>query len=338
MRRSDPNMPENPQFVDIMDYLKAAGKSFIVMEEPSGPLFDLKYMRSRHSDAAIPYEFIASAIGEQLRLTAQRAIDDFRSRVEILFTGADISGGFAGHITKLKEAYHLLSCGVMDIILKQSLLKQMGVKALFGGMGSHYSAGYNNPFAVVEVYHSFSGAMQPILTNPPRALEYYKAAFNIGRFLVLVPSPDERMPEIESICPVQNRYHYGAPEIRAYRRDDEALDNPRRKYGLRTQKSLLFVTSRWIDYSAFDKLLKELYSRLPQVKILLRPHPVYENSDAHKEHADIVDFMNEESLYNLLSVVDVVVSAPSAVIIEAGMFTDNVIAFPDKLYSAQDGS
>ena len=335
MRRSDPEQVENLLFQDIFDYLSSEDRRFIIFEEPSGVEYDTKYLRSRFGEVTIPAEYLFQTYKSIIQPLADEFKHQYIAAVELMFTRHNPQHSLARQIELLKQTYLQRSWQVPHILMMKMLSGRLGVKALIGGMGSHLSAGLDNRFAVVEVGHGYPGANRVITQDSP-VCEYLRDHFDLENFYTLAPSPTDEIKEGELCCLTENIFNYGMPEVRAYRPSDDKLSRLQRKYDLSNHQAVLLTTSGWIDYAAFKELLKLLHSRLPQLKVLLRPHPAYDHDyrNVIKEGGSYLHPVGGENLFDLFSVVNVVVSAPSSVAVEASQFTENIVVFTDNNYES----
>ncbi|NQS99275.1 MAG: tetratricopeptide repeat protein [candidate division Zixibacteria bacterium] len=337
MRRKDKNEIENYLFSDIFNYLRERGKSFIIFEEASGEDFDLKYLNAGFSDVTIPFEYLISAFKSSLNPATEQAVLQYRQLVEAVFKDVKVIPQFAELALLLKRKYIEMTGFVPQIILKTNILSRMNVKAIFGGMGTHLTAGLNNPYALVEVGHGYPGAFQPNPPPPkPPLREYQRLHFNLDHLYMLTPSPSGEIHKGEVICLEKNRFNYGMPEIRGYQPSKEKLDSLKEKYNLFNRQVIFIATNGFIDFDLFVKLINSIQVNFPQAKILLRPHPQYEDSTQHRYSGDSIALVKTENKYDLLSLADIVLSVPSSILVEALMFTDNIIAFTDDNYRSAE--
>jgi CDP-glycerol glycerophosphotransferase (TagB/SpsB family) len=115
------------------------------------------------------------------------------------------------------------------------------------------------------------------------------------------------------------------PGVRLYSPSDNTLESLRQKLDLGNKKAVLVATSGSMDYEQVALSIKKISERFPDCTILFRPHPQYGESELFSEIPPRVKIVNSESKYDLFMLADVVVSANSAMAVEAFCFTDNII-------------
>ncbi len=334
MRRREPDQVENLLFKDIFDYLASEGRRFVIFEEPSGSEYDTRYLKSGFCDVTLPLEHLLPAFKSSLQPLAGEVKGQWTRAVEQLFACHNPSVSPAQQIEPLRKAYLQRSWQTSHILLMKILLQNLGVKALIGGMGTHLSAGLDNRFAAVEVGHGYPGANRVIASDSP-VCGYLRNHFPLQNFYTLAPSPTEESGIGELCCPAENLFNYGMPEVRAYRHSEVQHSRIRKRYDLFDHPAALIITSGWIDYSAFEELLREIRSRIPRLKLLLRPHPAYDHdyTKVVRDDGELLHLVGSENLFDLISIADVVVSVPSSVVVEASQFTENIIVLVDNNYT-----
>ena len=110
---------------------------------------------------------------------------------------------------------------------------------------------------------------------------YYKEHFALDRFYKLILSPDDSMTEEELVCLESNRLNYGMPDIRFYKDDSIDIDSMRAELLEGRSAAILVATTGWLEDALFKSLIEILTREFPSARILLRPHPTYEDHARH---------------------------------------------------------
>jgi len=336
MRRNEDDKYENHLFIEILEYLAAKGKKILVIEEPSGKEYDVKYLHSKFADVTIPLEFIYETAKIYDNPEAKLAKLHFEKIISDLFSDLNYAGEWLPYVDLLKEKYLLYANEIPRIVYWQDIIESLGVTALFGGMGTHFFPGLNNRFAIVEVGHGFSGEFHTERPFSSQAMDYFKEHFRLEALFKLVPSPTDKLFTECGLFLEQNRFNYGMPEIRSYINSPDKIHYIIDKYGLKNNFVILIATTGWVDYDALKKLLELIVKNFPQTQILLRPHPYYDSASAAEMFTGNVIVVDKENKYDLFSIADAFISPASSMVVEANEFLGNIIVYPNKSDSPDD--
>ena len=330
MRRNDESNMENLLFNEIYDYLNKRGLRFFIFEEPSGQEYDLKYLKSKYAHLTIPLEFIINQPKILANQYYKRCKDYFINLIHNFFKNPPEAGEWADYIGLLKEKYFLYANEIPKILFWQELLTAMKPKALIGGMGTHFSAGLNNRFAVVEVGHGFPGEFRAVEPFTEKALRFHREHFQLRKLFTLTPAPTAKLPQENGLYLEENRFNYGMPELRAHQAVAKTAPDLVKKYALSGNFIILAATTGWVDYSALRQVLTAVKSAFPDAVILLRPHPNYDRADTCDMFQNLAIPVEKEHKYDLFSTIHAFISAPSSMAVEAQAFTDNIIVYPPR--------
>lgn len=337
MRRADPEQNENNLFLDLMNFIRKKNQSFVIFEEPSGEPYDLKYLKSKFSDVTLPFEFVFPLYKNSIIHISSKAMEAYIRSIDALFSDVQAHETFRDQMIMLKQTYHSLSQIIPGIVLFKMILQKAKIKALFGGMGTQFMAGLNNGFSVVEVEHGYHVPSLFVqrdfmgISDPLRA--FFKAHLKMDQFFVLGLSAKGEMSNAYSLCFEENMFNYGMPETRAYQASSLRINALKEKYSLGNQPVLLFATTDSVDYQALNRLLDVINTRIPGVRILLRPHPSYEEEKVME--SDRCTLARGDNLYDLFQISDVVLSVSHSILVEASAFTDRLVAIPGKYSASQ---
>lgn len=330
MRRNEEDKHENQLFLEILEYLTAKGKKFLILEEPSGEEYDLKYLQSEFAEMTIPLEFLYESAKIIDHPEAKLAKLQFEKIVNNIFAESQHNGEWLPFIGLLKDKYLQYANEIPRIIFWKNFFESLGITALFGGMGSHFYPGLNNRFAIVEVGHGFSGEFHTERPFSPRAMDYFKEHFRLDTLFKLVPSAADKLFRECGLFLEENRFNYGMPEIRSYANSPNKSQHIIDKYGLTDKFVILIATTGWVDYEALGKLAGLISANFPQAQILLRPHPHYDSASAAEMFKNDVIVVDKENKYDLFSIADVFISPASSMVVEANEFLGNIIVYPNK--------
>lgn len=324
MRRRDLDENENILIQDLLNYLNENNKTFLILEEPSNGLFDLKYFKSEHYENTLPYEFIYTLFEETLISEISKKKVEYLDIINMKFLDKEYSGRFNREIEELRNVYLNLGDLIRNILINQMLCEQLDIKALFGGMGNYKSAGLNNKFCIVEYEHGIYGEFNNSPQDSSEFQKYLYTNYKMENFFLMINSLTERVYDGPKKTYERNIFSLGLPEYRRYDFNESRLMNLEKKYSLSGSKKILIATNSSVDYELLYRFLNSLKMEFKNIKVLLRTHPVYENLARHKIDGDFIQLANDDKLYDLFSLCDIVISVPSSVVSEAFMFTDKV--------------
>lgn len=331
MRGFDSSKVENPLFVEIFDYLKERNKSFIIFEqEEKDARCDLKYLSSKYAANTISYNLMHGLLQPPLAETINYHTAHYLDQLAKLFCNRVSNLRFASRLERFEKGFHELSGLIGRVVVNQFLFEKMQIGALFGGMGSFVQAGLNNSYSIVEVGHSYFG--RTLNVPPPHypAMNYMKSHFKMEQCYHLALTADGVLHPGDDILNLEkNRFDFGMPALRTYPFSNQRVSEFRKKLDLEGKKVVLIATNGWVDYRRLESLVAELLAGDSDVRVLLRPHPSYENANQHTESSPAVKIVLNEDKNDLFSVADVVLTIPSSIAVEATPFTENIIVFPD---------
>ena len=331
MRSSSPTQIENLYAKEVLDYLKKEGKTFIIFEQlDNNPNCDLKYLKSEYAEHILPYEYIKEAIAHQIVGQLQSMMNEYVALVNDKFANATYPDRHLARINQMQKTYLELVNLIPNIVCNQILLKQLNIKALFGGMGHHLMAGLSNDFSVVEIGHGYPGPFAVLKRIHKPAKDYLKNNLGLNRFYQLFLSTADYITDGEYLCLDENRLNYGMPDLRAYHYSEDRIKDLLTKLDVQeSERNILITTSGWVQHQKLNKIILEILNRFDRVNVLLKPHPSYENEEKHSLKHPRFKTVTNENKHDLFSISDIVISVPSSMAREASRFTDKVIVFPD---------
>jgi hypothetical protein len=151
--------------------------------------YDAKYLQSQFADITLPFEYLLklsdSFVGKRI---LDQGIREYSHSIERMFGTDYRKSSHVDFVIALKQSYKRLASTIPCILLMQKLLGQLDAKVFYGGMGTHFYSGFNNPWAVVEVEHGFGVKWPP---RSQQVQEYNKNHFDLNRFYALVTHPGE---------------------------------------------------------------------------------------------------------------------------------------------------
>lgn len=325
-RRRDKNQYENYLFHDLFLFLKEKKESFLIFEMPSySDIYDGKYLNSQFADLIIPFEYMNRVMDSFIDNNyLKQKKQEFSQIIEEMFARYKCADKlYSDCINLLKETYIHLSYNIPTIVLLQELCKRFDIKAFWGSMMTELLSGLNNNWSVIEIAHGF-GADTDIYLKYNSVVQYYEKHFNLNNYYLL--SLTKRKKHYRA--PEDNIFYYGMPELRYNSISPKQKMNFIEKYQLERKKVFLFTTSG-IDEnikSALINLMRYLQNKIPDCILLLRQHPLFD-SPLNPNALDRVIFVNEENLFLLFSVADVVISSPGSIVEQASVFTNKIIIY-----------
>lgn len=328
MRPLASHLAENSLMIEVMDYLVEKRRTFIVLEEKgTNSLLNLKYLKSRHAQVTVPYQPLLDLLTANNQKVIESCRRDFQTCLaELVDRNKEVPPEHEENRNRLIEIYRSLGNHLLPkILITKDLLKNLKVRAVFGGMGTAYYAGMNNDYCMVEVSHGYQGAFHSYTPCHVPVRKYYRKTLKIDHNYCLQSSPQREILPQPDLYPDENIFNFGLPGTRQYDFSVEHIDALRDKFGLRGKKVLLINTSGLIDYNLFSRLVDQLLQHFPDLVILLRPHPRYEMPQSHAGYSARVHRVDHEDKQDLFFLADAVIGTRSSMIIEASPFTDNII-------------
>jgi len=320
-RRRDKEQYENYLFHDLFLYLQKKGKRFLIFEMLSNSdAYDAKYLKSQFADVTIPFEYLHDISDSYYKEEISQRKKDFNNIIENVFSKCSYTESFyADCITLLKETYLRLSNNIPNIVLLQKLFKILGIKAFWGGMMTELLSGLNNEWSVVEVEHG-SGVKAVRRSNV--VLQYYKTHLNLENYYALTMSDSK----YHHRCLENNVFYYGIPEIRYNRISSDKKKEFIEKYTIKDQKVFLIATSGSSVESDLVNLIRYLQNKVSNSFFLIRQHPFFDSPLDISSLRNTI-FVNDDNLFLLFSIADIIISSPSSIIEQASIFTDKIIIY-----------
>jgi len=333
-RRRDETQYENYFFHDLFLYLLDKNERFLIFEMPSNSDdYDAKYLQSQFADLIIPFEYLQNISHSFVAKTviAQKK-QEFHRIIEKMFYRYNNAEKFnSGYIALLKETYLRLSNNIPNIVLLQKLLKQFSAKAFWGAMMTELLSGLNNKWSIIEIEHGFRPAAD-IYGKAETIAQYYKNHFNFNNYYLLSMSHDKKHYRALK----DNIYYYGMPELRYSGVSSEQQMNFVERHKIKDKKIFVIATSGTNANSELISLIRYLNDKIDNCVFLVRQHPFFD-SPLYIDDSDNIIFVNKENLFVLLSLADIVISAPSSIVEEASLFTDKIIVYgkSDPIYNVE---
>lgn len=322
---------ENYLFYDVIDHILNQNKNFLILDIPENSTeHDLSYMNSKFSEFIIPYDCFQHSCINNIQIQIEKISNSIKkSFLSLISKNCNQSCKICN---ALSQTYINMSHSVVKHKLTiDYLLKNQTIKAIIGSMGTHFMPGLCNNYSIIEIghgidYNNVTDVSRKIYSS--RVSRYINDNFFIHKcFALMLSNPLFNKPVIApSIYHQDNVFNYGIPELRHYDFSDRKIESLKSRLEIYNQPVLLIATSNGYDSNAILNLISNINKYFPEISILVRQHPIYDELLPKNDDAKFT-IVTTETLYDILYIADIVISPPSSLLHEASFFTDNLILY-----------